>query len=104
MIKSCYDLREFVGGLTEHLRNLLIVRSTESTELIEVSENYKKRYEKEADQFTEQDLLRYIKQTNELDQALRWASQPRYRLEAGLIQMAKMENSVQIGNYFSRLK
>ena len=40
VIKSCYDLREFVGGLSEHLRNLLIVRSTESTQLIEVSENY----------------------------------------------------------------
>ncbi|MGD0035928.1 MAG: DNA polymerase III subunit gamma/tau [Bacteroidota bacterium] len=103
VIKSCYDLREFVNGLTEHLRNLLIVRSTESTQLIEVSENYKKRYEKEANQFTEQDLLRYIKQTNELDQALRWAAQPRYRLEAGLIQMAKMESSVQIGELLQQL-
>ena len=97
IIKSGYDLREFVGGLTEHLRNLLIVRATESTQLIETSENYKKRYETEVNQFTEQDLLRYIKQTSELDQALRWAAQPRYRLEAGLIQMAKMESSVQIG-------
>ncbi|MCX6123070.1 MAG: DNA polymerase III subunit gamma/tau [Ignavibacteriales bacterium] len=104
VIKSGYDLREFVGGLTEHLRNLLIVRSTESTQLIEVSENYKKRYEKEASQFTEQDILRYIKQTNELDQALRWAAQPRYRLEAGLIQMAKMENSVQIGELLQQIE
>jgi len=103
VIKSGYDLREFVGGLTEHLRNLLIVLSTESTQLIEVSENYKKRYEKEANQFTEQDLLRYIKQTNEMDQALRWAVQPRYRLEAGLIQMAKMESSVQIGELLQQI-
>jgi len=103
VIQCGYDLREFVGGLTEHLRNLLIVRSTESTQLIEVSENYKKRYEKEANQFTEQDLLRYIKQTNELDQSLRWAAQPRYRLEAGLIQMAKMESSVQIGELLQQL-
>ena len=104
VIKSGYDLREFVSGLTEHLRNLLIVRSTESTQLIEVSENYKKRYEKEANQFTEQDLLRYIKQTNDLDQALRWATQPRYRLEAGLIQMAKMESSVQIGELLQQIE
>ena len=104
VIKSGYDLREFVGGLTEHLRNLLMVRSTESTQLVEVSENYKKRYEKEAAQFTEQDILRYIKQTNELDQALRWAAQPRYRLEAGLIQMAKMENSIQIGELLQQIE
>jgi DNA polymerase-3 subunit gamma/tau len=104
VIKCGYDLREFVGGLTEHLRNLLIVRSTESTQLIEVSENYKKRYEQEANQFTELDLLRYIKQTSELDQSLRWAAQPRYRLEAGLIQMAKMESSVQIGELLQQIE
>jgi DNA polymerase III subunit gamma/tau len=103
VIKSGYDLREFVGGLTEHLRNLLIVRSTESTQLIEVSENYKKRYEKESSHFSEHDMLRYIKQSNELDQALRWAAQPRYRLEAGLIQMAKMEGSVQIGELLQQI-
>jgi DNA polymerase-3 subunit gamma/tau len=97
VIKSGYDLREFVGGLTEHLRNLLVVCSTNSTQLVEVSEHYKKRYETEKSQFTEQDLLRYLKQAGELDQALRWAAQPRYRLEAGLMQMAQMAGSVQIG-------
>lgn len=104
VIKSGYDLREFIGGLAEHLRNLLIVRSTESTQLIEVSEHYKKRYEAVAHQFPEQDILRYIKQTNELDQALRWAVQPRYRLESGLIQMVKMESSLQIGELLQQIE
>jgi DNA polymerase III subunit gamma/tau len=104
IIKSGYDLREFIGGLTEHLRNLLIVHSTESTQLIEVSEHYKKRYETIANQFSEQDILRYIKQGNELDQALRWATQPRYRLEAGLIQMVKMESSLQIGELLQQIE
>jgi DNA polymerase III gamma/tau subunit len=79
------------------------VRSTGSTQLIEVSEHYKKRYEAEINNFSEQDLLRYIKQTNELDQALRWATQPRYRLESGLIQMVKMESSMQIGELFQQI-
>jgi DNA polymerase-3 subunit gamma/tau len=104
VIKSGYDLREFIGGLAEHLRNLLVVCSTESTQLIEVSEHYKKRYETEAHQFSEQDILRYIKQTNELDQALRWAAQPRYRLEAGLIQIVKMESSLQIGELLQQIE
>jgi DNA polymerase III subunit gamma/tau len=104
VIKSGYDLREFIGGLAEHLRNLLIVHSTESTHLIEVSEHYKKRYEAVACQFSEQDLLRYIKQTNELNQALRWASQPRYHLESALIQMVKMESSLQIGELLQQIE
>jgi DNA polymerase-3 subunit gamma/tau len=103
VIKSGYDLREFVNGLTDHLRNLLIVRSTESTQLLEVSGHYKKRYETDANQFSEEDILRYLKQTNELDQALRWAAQPRYRLELGLIQMVKMESSIHIGELLQQI-
>jgi DNA polymerase III subunit gamma/tau len=97
VMKSGYDLREFVGGLSEHLRNLLIVRSTTSTKLLETSELFKKRYEADAQKFSESDLLRFLKRTNELDQELRWAPQPRYRLEAALLQMVTMESSVQIG-------
>jgi DNA polymerase III subunit gamma/tau len=104
VIKSGYDLREFLSGLMEHLRNLLIVRSTESTQIIEASEHYKKRYEDAAKKFSEQDILRYIKQTNELDQALKWAVQPRYRLEAGLIQMVKMENSLQLSDLLQQIE
>jgi hypothetical protein len=80
------------------------VRSTESTQLIEVSEHYKKRYEAVAHQFPEQDILRYIKQTNELGQALRWAVQPRYHLESGLIQMVKMESSLQISELLQQIE
>lgn len=81
ILRSGYDVREFVSGLAEHLRNLLVARLTGSTQLIEGSEHDKKRYETEAIHFSEQDLIRYIKQTNELDQVLRWAAQPRYILE-----------------------
>jgi DNA polymerase-3 subunit gamma/tau len=103
IIKSGYDLREFVGGLVEHLRNLLIVRSTGSTQLIEVSEHYKRKYEDDASQFGEEDVLRYIKQANELDQSIRWAAQPRYRLESGLIQIVKMEKSVKIDELIKQI-
>lgn len=96
IVKSGYDLSEFVVGLAEHLRNLLIAQTTKSTQLIETSEHYKKSYKAEAENFSELDLLRYIKQTNELEQAMRWAVQPRYKLESVLVQMAKMEKSVKL--------
>ncbi len=96
VIRSGYDLREFTGGLIEHLRNLLIVRSTGAATLVEGSEGERQRYATEAPRFAEADLLRLIRQANDLDQSLRWASQPRYRLEAGLLQMVKMDNAVQL--------
>ena len=96
IVKSGYDLREFLGGLSEHLRNLLVVLITEATELVEASEPYRKRYQEEAKQFHQNDTLRLIKLVNDLEQSIRWSPQPRFKLEAGLLQMIKLERSVQI--------
>jgi DNA polymerase-3 subunit gamma/tau len=96
IVKSGYDLREFLGGLSEHLRNLLVVLTTEAAELVEASEVYRKRYQEEAKQFRQNDILRLIKLVNDLEQSIRWSPQPRFKLEAGLLQMIKLERSVQI--------
>ncbi|MGA3243144.1 MAG: DNA polymerase III subunit gamma/tau [Bacteroidota bacterium] len=96
IVKAGYDLREFLGGLSEHLRNLLVVLTTEATELVETSEPYRKRYKEESKNFRQNDILRLLKLVNELEQAIRWSPQPRFKLEAGLLQMIKLERSVQI--------
>ena len=96
IVRNGYDLREFLGGLAEHLRNLLVVLATESTELVEASEVYRKRYEEVARSFQQNDILRLIRLVNELEQSIRWAPQPRFKLEAALLQMIKLEHSVQI--------
>jgi DNA polymerase-3 subunit gamma/tau len=96
IVKAGYDLREFLGGLSEHLRNLLVVLTTEATELVETSEPYRKRYMEESKNFQQNDILRLVKLVNELEQAIRWSPQPRFKLEAALLQMIKLERSVQI--------
>jgi DNA polymerase-3 subunit gamma/tau len=96
LMQSGHDLREFVGGLAEHFRNVLVAKTTGSTHLIETSEVYKKRYAVLAQECSEHDLLRLIKITQDLEQSIRWVSQPRYKLELALLQMIKMENSVRI--------
>jgi DNA polymerase-3 subunit gamma/tau len=96
IVKAGYDLREFLGGLSEHLRNLLVVLTTEATELVETSELYRKRYQEESKNFRQNDILRLLRLVNELEQSIRWSPQPRFKLEAGLLQMIKLERSVQI--------
>jgi DNA polymerase III subunit gamma/tau len=103
IVKSGYDLREFLGGLSEHLRNLLVVITTEATELVEASEPYRKKYQEEAKQFRQNDVLRLIKLVNDLEQSIRWSPQPRFKLEAGLLQMIKLERSVQIDTLISQI-
>ncbi|MEX1140085.1 MAG: DNA polymerase III subunit gamma/tau [Bacteroidota bacterium] len=104
VIKSGYDLREFVSGLAEHFRNLLVVLSTGSGQLVETSDHFRAKYVSESKKWNEADLLRLLKHTNELEQSIRWASQPRYKLEAGLLQMITMQSSVKIGDLLQQIE
>jgi len=96
IVKSGHDLREFASGLIEHLRNLLVARSTGITHLLEVSDHYRQRYDSEAQKFPESDILRLIKLATDVDNALRWSPQPRYKLETALVQMISLEGSAKI--------
>jgi DNA polymerase-3 subunit gamma/tau len=93
-----YDLKEFLVGLGEHLRNLLIARTTNSTDLLEVSDIDRKRYAEEAVRFSVPDLLRMIRFLNGTETAIRWSTQPRFRLEADLVNLAMMPGAKQVSD------
>jgi DNA polymerase III gamma/tau subunit len=103
VLKAGYDIREFVEGFIEHVRNLLIARATNSSTLLEVPEAIAERYCTESKKFNGTDLLRYLKHITELEQALRWAAQPRYRLEAAILMMVNMENSIELKELLDQL-
>ncbi len=93
-----YDLKEFLVGLGEHLRNLLVARTTGSTDLLEVSEVDRKRYAEEAVRFSVPDLLRMIRFLTGTETAIRWSTQPRFRLEADLVHLAMMPGAKQVSD------
>ena len=104
VINRGYDIREFLNGLMEHFRNTLVFITTKSTALIETSEYYRKRYDEEAKSFSEMDLLRLIKIASETDSAIRWNQQPRLKLEIGLVQMIKLDSSIEISQLIEQLR
>jgi DNA polymerase III subunit gamma/tau len=98
------DIREFLNGVSRHLRNLLIVRATGSSDLVETSEFYRQRYAEQSQFFSENDLLRFIRIITDTDAAVRWSQQPRFRLEVGILQMLKMDSSVQIQQLLDQIE
>ncbi len=103
ILRRGFDIREFLSGLSEHLRNLLTVRSTGSTALVEASETYRKRYQTHAGDFSESDLLRLMKIVSETESAVKWSTQPRVRLETGLLQMIKLDSTVDIQELLTQI-
>ena len=55
-----YDLVEFLHGVNEHLRNILITKTVGSVDFIEASDNYRQKYKELSAQFVEKDLIRLI--------------------------------------------
>jgi DNA polymerase-3 subunit gamma/tau len=91
-----FSFGDVMRGIIEHFRNILVVVSTGSTKLIEVTDEYSHRYEQIAQEYSENDIIRYLKLATDLEQNLRTSPVPRFRLELGLTQLIKMEKSITI--------
>ena len=98
-----HDIKEFLGGLLEHFRNLMVVSTTGSTRLLEMSDLYKNRYAEEAAHFGVADLLRYQRHINQTEDTLRFTIQPRFRLEADLVQLVTLPGAAEIGSLIAGL-
>ncbi len=104
LVSNGHDLREFLHGLIEHLRNILIAKTAKSTQLIEASENYKNRYGKEAEAFSIGDILRLLRHVQVTEDALRWSSQPRYRLEGDIVHMITTHTAPEVGELLQQIE
>ncbi len=99
-----YDLQEFVVGLQEHYRNVLTVIVMQNTELIDLSAEYRERYAEVATAYTEEDVLQILNALVKLERELKFASDPRMRLEFSLISLAKMPSAVDLGALIAAVK
>ncbi len=103
IVRAGYDLQEFVDGLAEHLRNLLVARTMPDTSLIEAVEATRQRYAEHGRAFTEAELLRLLMIVSEAEAALRSSRQPRLHLEMTLLKMAALGHTVDLREALARL-
>ena len=104
IVTQGYDTKEFLEGIIEHLRNIMVVKTTGSTDLVEAADGVRERYRQEADAFTVPDLLRLQRFVGATHAALRWTHQPRFRLEADLVQMAGLAGAQEVGDLLERIE
>ncbi len=99
-----YDIKDFLSGLTEHLRNILTAATTGSTALIEESDIYKNKYAETAKRFSVADVLRLLRFVNTTEAAIRWSSQPRFKLETDIVQMITMPRAADVGDVLQQIE
>ncbi len=104
IVQSGYDLQEFLDGLAEHFRNLLVIKTVGDRTLLEATAQIQDRYETESKRFTESVLLRYVHIVGETADLLKNTRQPRLRLEMALLKMASLPSAVDIKTALEKIE
>ncbi len=103
LVASGTSIDEFLAGLLEHFRNLLVVRAAGHAGLLEMSEANRKRFEEKARDFREEDLLRLIRIVADAQHQIRFSDNPRIPLELAVVKMAKLDKTASIEDLLSQL-
>lgn len=91
-----YDLVEFLSGLNEHLRNVLITKTTGSIEFVETTDNYRKKYQELVASFEELDLLKLIQIASDAQYTIKRSSNPRIYMEMVVMKMLQLNKTKNI--------
>ncbi|NUQ81021.1 MAG: DNA polymerase III subunit gamma/tau [Bacteroidetes bacterium] len=98
-----YDLHDFVQGLAEHIRNLMVVVTTGDAGLLDISDGFRERYIRTASHFHYMDLIRQLNLTAETEPILKNASNQRLRVELLLSKLCTMEQTVTVQDVLKQL-
>lgn len=104
LLQEGYDIQEYLVGLTEHLRNLYVARSSAKMHLVEASPETKKRYKEACKVFSEDDLMRMLHIVSEAQYKIKEAHQPKIQFEITLLKLIHMERTQNLNTLLSSLE
>ncbi|HEX6284004.1 MAG TPA: DNA polymerase III subunit gamma/tau, partial [Pyrinomonadaceae bacterium] len=97
-----HDLRNFCRDLLAHFRDLLVSKVSGNEELLEAAVCEPEELKRQAELFTESDLVRFFHSLSETETKLRAATQPRYQLEVGIVKLMELRGVESIREILAR--
>ena len=83
-----FDGKHFIGGLASHFRDLLVCKNPSTIELLDVSENSKQAYKKQASSIDNSQLLEFIDLANTCDFNYKMSQNKLLHVELCLMKLA----------------
>ena len=96
ILKKGFDGQNFIVGLAEHLRNLLISQDKETIGLLEVSENIKSKYLEQSKASSKSFLLSALNISNQCDIYYKGSKNQRLHVEIALMKMAYLKSAIRL--------
>ena len=98
------DPAEFMRGLAEHFRNLLLIKSSGAPKIIEGTDAYRLRMEESSQKRSELDIVRMMKIAYEGANELKRSQVPILGLELRLLSMLKLHDAPELSRLLEDLK
>jgi DNA polymerase III subunit gamma/tau len=96
ILKKGFDGHNFIVGLSEHLRNLLVSQDARTVQLMEVPESVKKKYVQQAQSVPPSLLLTWLNISNQCDINYKSSKNQRLSVELSLMKMAHVGSVLQL--------
>ena len=96
ILKKGFDGHNFIVGLCEHFRDLLVAKDAATVELIEVSESAKERYLQQTEATSASFLLSALNIANYCDINYKTSKNQRLHVELALMKMAKLTQAFRL--------
>ena len=96
IMEKGFDVKDFLVGLNEHFRNLLIAQTPKTVNLLETSDNIKKRYLEQSQQAGGTLLLNAFNLVSEAESRLKSATHPRLHVELTLMKLAYLNTAIDV--------
>jgi len=91
ILRKGFDGQNFIVGLSEHLRNLLVSQDARTTDLMEVPDSVKKKYAQQAQMASPSLLLSWLNIANQCDIQYKSSKNQRLLVELALMKMAHVQ-------------
>ncbi|SIT12765.1 DNA polymerase III subunit gamma/tau [Belliella pelovolcani] len=96
ILKKGFDGHNFIVGLNEHLRDLMVCKDSETIELLEVSESAKERYLQQSQDASLSFLLTAMNICNQCDIHYKASKNQRLHVELALMKLAKVNQAISL--------
>lgn len=97
ILANGFDGHNFISGLAEHFRNLLVCKDPATLALLETGQNIRERYKVQSEKSSVPFLLRALKVVNNSDVNYKSARNPRLLVEFALMQLTAIPGTLVTG-------
>lgn len=94
LINKGFDMQTFYTGLTEHFRNILIIKTSGNPDLLDETDLLKKNYQSHSEKFSIEQVLRLLKILFESEQRFKFSYNQKIFLESLLIELCRINEEV----------